>query len=245
MKSARLGFLVWLTLGGVTVATAGEWSFDLRAGDGEVTSDLFRATQFVLERPPFRFTVDESLGYDVSSSSLTTFELRRFWSPRWASSLRARYSVLELDPMEGDSWVLTENTETGESDRSLVAFDRDPEPPSRVEAIELALGLEFHPAPQGRVDPFVGVSIGTVDFQPKDESPVREVQGDLGFGATAGLNVDLTARSYFVAAARWDSLEADPFRSLGPLSTDVELDDSLTTTTLELGVGVRFGSGGD
>lgn len=244
MKSAGFGFLVWLTLGGFSAAAAAEWSFDLRAGDGDVAADLFRATEFVLETPPFRSTFETSQAYGVSPISFTTFELRRFWSPRWASSLRARYSVLELDTPEEAFFVVTENTETGEVVRGQIAFDRTPDPPSRVEAIELALGVEFHPAPQGRVDPFVGVSIGTVDFQPENQSPVREVRGDLGFGATAGMNVDLSARSYFVAAARWDSLEADPFRPLQG-ETAVEQDYDLTTTTLELGIGVRFGSGGN
>lgn len=252
MKSAALfswglGFWVCLTLGGLAAAAADEWTVDLRVGGGDVSSDMVRATEFVLEFPPLRATFRDRLEYDVSPISLTTLELRRFWSPRWASSLRARYSVLEVDAT-GESSILVENTETGEIEFETVDFQDEgivTNDPGRIEAIELALGVEFHPAPRGRVDPFVGVSIGTVDYQPENQSFIRELNGDLAFGVTAGLNVDLSPGSYFVVAARWDSLEAKPFRSRGSLTTILEQDDGLTASTLEAGIGVRFGSGGD
>lgn len=236
-----LGF--WLLGFWATAGLAGEWTVDLRLAGGDFSSDMAIATERVTEGGGDRTTFGETFTLDFAPASAAALSLRRFWSPRWASSLRVRHSALDLDALRTE-FVRFENLQTGE----VREFTFDSEIAGRTETMEVALGMEYHPAPEGRVDPFFGVSAGTVRFSGESQDVVESIEGDYVLGATAGLDIELGGGdSYLSLGARWDSWDAvadwDIF--LGSLTDVLRRDDDLTAVTLEAGLGVRFGSGGD
>lgn len=168
--------------------------------------------------------------------------LRRFLSPRFAVSGRLRQAHLDLG-LQHESLFRFEDLGTGEVFESL--FDHEIDGVSDMFDVEVS--AEFHPRSDAKLDPYLGLSVASVYFQGESaEEAVESIDGGVGLGATLGLDINLgSGRSFLSIAARFSSLSAEPQLSDRLTlrdDTTVIVDDDLALTTLEIGLGVRFGS---
>lgn len=226
-----------------TPLRAAEWTLDLRVGGGSLDSNVSVSREELLEIGSLRRTVRETYRLEPSIESAWSLGVKRFVGLRWAATGRVGHSVAAFD-VEVDRLLRIQNLATGEVTELSGTGDRSG---GSAEIRSIEIGAEYHlRASAASVDPYLGLSVGNVDFQGEDQGfDFESVDGGLLAGAVLGCNLALGDGQSFVAlAARYSSLAADAALSdhLGGITAR---EEGLAQWSFEVGLGVRLGSRGN
>ena len=248
-----LGWFGLLALVGVAGAGGGVWELELSTTGGDsqtgtrlVAGDVVQQGGLggSIQDVSFQFVQNTELVPDSGIGLLA----RRFVGPRFA--IAGELSALSYDlATTGTTFVQLIDTASRE-----VLFEslgtRQPDSEG-VDAYLAAIRGEIHFAPERRVDPYVGLSVGAVEYDKIASGFDRlGIEGGATFGAVAGLGVPLGARGVYLAlTARWDSLTLESrMRNLSELDfAPYSLEgtyaggDSANKVRFSLSIGARFG----